>query len=317
MFNFFTSDDFNFVSWLNDNKQHPSFLFHGVDEGTPYYRPFLNIVLYLEYLVGGTNSCIYRLISLAYEMLIVIVLGFLSLELIEQNKQSNWATKVNWPLFSVGLFLLYPLHTEPINWFVSTTEVLSTLVFLASFLSYLLWRRLKRSFLFFLSCLLAACAFLTKEVTVTLPAVLLTYEVIVKLNDTDSRPYKHWSNLVTTILITAPYWMLLVGYLFIRKIMTGHFLGIGTFFFPDCSTMLKCWAQSIKMIIVPISTAVFNHNYFLYLIWLILVGSLASATIYAAIKSRYSALLVAFLGVWFFICLVPMLSCLAISTRST
>src|ERR1700739_1921804 len=84
MFNFFTSDDFNFVSWLNDNKRHPSFLFHGVDEGTPYFRPFLNMILYLEYLIVGTNSCTYRVINLAYETLTVLVLGFLSQELINQ-----------------------------------------------------------------------------------------------------------------------------------------------------------------------------------------------------------------------------------------
>jgi hypothetical protein len=113
IFNFFTSDDFYIISWLHSLQHQPLRLFQGVYEGTPYYRPFTNAFWFCEYLVCNTDSVLYRLISIGIEFLSAIVLGFILTELSTVNK-----TKIansEWPFFAAGLFLLWPLHTEPIN----------------------------------------------------------------------------------------------------------------------------------------------------------------------------------------------------------
>ncbi len=180
MFNFFTSDDFYIISWLDEAKKHPHLLFTDVYAGTPYYRPLLNAFLFIEYLACGTHSCAYRIISLGYEIIAVVVLTFLLAELESVNKvQKRTPSAVLWPLCSVGFFLLYPLHTEPINWFVSTTEVLANLFVLASLLAYVYWRKNGKNVFAVISCIFTGCSFLIKEVTVILPAILVSYELLV------------------------------------------------------------------------------------------------------------------------------------------
>jgi hypothetical protein len=75
LFNFHTSDDFYFITRLHAAKQNPMLLFHGMDDGTPYYRPLLYVLLFCEYLLSGANGCLLRGISLFYELFTVEVLA--------------------------------------------------------------------------------------------------------------------------------------------------------------------------------------------------------------------------------------------------
>ena len=323
MFNFFTSDDFYIIAWLHSVKHNPLLLFQGVYEGTPYYRPLINLVWFAEYLLCGTNSCLFRVIAIVYKLVSAVVLGLVLSELSPVSKgQNKTPTSFAWSIFSAGLFLLYPLHTEPINWFVSTTEVLVNLFILTSFLFYLRWRRQKESLLAVLSCAFAVCAFLTKETAVIIPLILIAYELLPNnpiLSPVASSAINYLNRRLRFFagsIFTTPYWLLLGGYLFMRKQMTGEFLGSWNntvFHFTNNQTMFKAWLQSLKMIVMPLSSAEFNHNYIAYSLWLLTVVSLVALTIRSMWKDHQRLLLGTFTVVWFLISLLPMLKLLWIT----
>jgi len=332
MFNFFCSDDFYIVGWLNGCTKNPSLLFQAVYEGTPYYRPVLNALLFLEYLLCGANGVSFRLVSLAYLLITAIVLWFLLTELSKRlhyaNKVNNDGTETktnyhnkdamdpnsmsNWRLFSVGLFLLYPLHTEPINWFVSTTELLANLFIISSFLFYLSWRRKQNIFYELISYVLAIFAFLTKEIAVILPAVLFVYELFMSFSSVNVKT-KAIDKLFKAVRATLVYWFLLIAYLCLRKLMTGKFIGSWSnvvFHFTNNETMVRAWLDSLKMMLMPLSVVAFNHHHEAYFIWIALIIVLSLFTIDSIWKNRNGALIAAFLVSWFFICLIPMLKLL-------
>ncbi len=238
------------------------------------------------------------------------------------SEQSRWA-KINWCCFSASFFILYPLHTEPINWFVCTTELLANIFILGSFLFFIYWRNRNLGWFQFLSYLLAACALLTKEVAVILPAILFVYDVL--LNGAAlpvQEPQKisgllvFANKLFSAARITAGYWLLLVIYLCLRKLMTGEFLGSWSnpiFYFSDSQMMFKAWFQSIKIILNPISSAAFNHNTPVYLAWTLMLIDLAFLTVANVYKNRQQILLSVFLICWFFLSLAPMAKLLLIT----
>ncbi len=319
MFNFFCSDDFYIVAWLSHCKQNPLLLFQAVYEGTPYYRPVLNFLLFLEHLLCGTNSVLFRLISIGYLLVTAVIFWFILCELGnmgEMDKGQNESRRplTNWCFFSAGFFLLYPLHTEPINWFVCTTELLTGLFIMISFLFYILWQK-KQKFLFALiSFFVAACAFLTKEIAVILPAILFLYEFLVASNIQESRSdlsrlksFAH--NLFSAFKRSLIYWIMLIAYLCLRKIMTGNFLGNwsnAVFHFSDNSVMYKAWLQSLQAIIFPLSSAVFSSRSIIYYFWIILIVSLVISTVVCVLTNPRRIRLLMFLVGWFLLCLVPM-----------
>ena len=316
--------------------------FQTVYEGTPYYRPVLNLLLFLEYLLCGANGVYFRLVSLSYLLITALILWLLvdafanevhdekiSTEMPENSKRA----KINWCLFSVGFFLLFPLHTEPINWFVSTTELLANIFILASFLFFIYWRNKGLFHFKFISYLLAACAFLTKEIAVVLPAILFIYELLVQGEGQSKRIEARRAAIIdqgvqiprltmfarklfNSIKITTGYWFLLIIYLCLRKIMTGNFLGNWSdvvFHFSDNQMMVKAWWQSIKIILSPISSIAFGKNIPLHIAWTLMLVDLAFLTLGSAYKNKKKCFLLLFFISWFFICLAPMAKLLLIT----
>jgi hypothetical protein len=320
LFNFLISDDFYFITQLHAAKQNPWFLLlHKIDEGTPYYRPFLYVLLFCEYLVFGANGKSLRVISLVYELLTAAVLAILLKNLAGKDKSTSYAKgSINWCLFSAGLFLLYPLHTEPINWFICTNDLMANLFLLCSFLFYIYWRKESNIVFEFISCIFAACAFFTKESTAFLPALITAYEIGTNFSadSTQSSQSKWWLKVSTFIVPTLIHWSILIGYLFVRKIMTGNFFfkeSDISFSFHNTQTMCQSWFQSLKIILVPLSLCNFDHGSVFYILWTFLIIGLATLSIQSAFKNRYSAFLMTFMASWFVMCLLPLLKILIIT----
>ncbi len=313
MFNFFCSDDFYIVGWLNQCKQNISMLFQTVYEGTPYYRPVLNLFLFIEYLLCGANGICFRLVSLSYLLITAFILWQLVAKFADgiygdmnsaEVTKTKKRTKTNWCLFAIGFFLLFPLHTEPVDWFVCTTELLANIFILSSFLFFIHWRNKGLLRFQLISYMFAACAFLTKEIAVILPAILFLYDLLTNDKSVNKKILAKPDQvgiamirmpalkvlafkLFTVMQVTAGYWLLLVMYLCLRKIMTGEFLGNWSnvaFHFSDNQMMFGAWWQSIKTILCPISTAAFGHNIPVRIAWILMLIDLTFLTINSAFK---------------------------------
>ncbi|XP_061871977.1 protein O-mannosyl-transferase TMTC3 [Colius striatus] len=176
---------FDDVSAILDNKDlHPSTpltnLFQNDFWGTPMseershksYRPLTVLTFRLNYLFSELNAVSYHFLNLVFHVVVCIV--FLKVcKLFLDNKSSIVASL---------LFAVHPIHTEAVTGVVGRAELLSSIFFLAAFLSYtkskgpdntIVWTPIA------MTVFLVAVATLCKEQGITVVGICCVYEVFI------------------------------------------------------------------------------------------------------------------------------------------
>lgn len=145
------------------------------------YIGFLSFAL--NYRFGGLNVFGYHLVNL----LIHITNGFLVyllVSLLLKTYQNSQNTQASWTaLTSALLFISHPIQTQAITYIVQRFTSLTTLFYLLAVVCYLKWRltssEIKLRHLWYGGTLLSAVfAMKTKEISFTLPFMILLIEVI-------------------------------------------------------------------------------------------------------------------------------------------
>ncbi|NWT51487.1 TMTC3 protein, partial [Erythrocercus mccallii] len=176
---------FDDVSAILDNKDlHPSTplknLFQNDFWGTPMseershksYRPLTVLTFRLNYLFSELNAVSYHFLNLIFHVVVCIV--FLKVcKLFLDNRSSIVASL---------LFAVHPIHTEAVTGVVGRAELLSSIFFLAAFLSYtkskgpdntIVWTPIA------VTVFLVAVATLCKEQGITVVGICCVYEVFI------------------------------------------------------------------------------------------------------------------------------------------
>lgn len=152
----------------------------GQTDNLTSYRPFISLSFFIDYLFWKTNSAGYHLSNLIMFAGTSILTAMLAYELSLPFAQPRW--RVAMALASGLLFALYPLHPEAVAWIVGRVDVQCALFYLASIYCWFLFRRTGRRPLFILSLIALAVALPSKEMSVTLPAVVLVSEFVLPAN---------------------------------------------------------------------------------------------------------------------------------------
>ncbi|MCF7835753.1 MAG: hypothetical protein K9M15_01390 [Candidatus Marinimicrobia bacterium] len=164
---FFWDDNDNVVnntyvkSWEYFGKYFSENLVAGAGLMSNYWRPFLLITYSLDYNFFGLNKYWWHFVDVSLHVLVAF---FLFLILAYLFKRKNFALLISL------VFLAHPLQTEAISMITARADPLFFVFFLASIFLYF-----KRRVV--LSLLLFAFALLSKEIAITLPAVLLLIEI--------------------------------------------------------------------------------------------------------------------------------------------
>ncbi|XP_058045529.1 protein O-mannosyl-transferase TMTC3 isoform X1 [Ahaetulla prasina] len=176
---------FDDVSAILDNKDlHPSTpiknLFLNDFWGTPMseershksYRPFTVFTFRLNYLFSELNAVSYHFLNIIFHAIVCII--FLKVcKLFLDNKSS---------LVASLLFAVHPIHTEAVTGVVGRAELLSSIFFLAAFLSYTRSRGPENTIVWTpiaATVFLVAVATLCKEQGVTVVGICCVYEVFI------------------------------------------------------------------------------------------------------------------------------------------
>ena len=154
-----------------------------------YYRPVIAASYMVDTLVwgeiprwkGGTsedritlewsrlNPTGYHLTNLLFHALNSVLVFALARSLFRRG----------WAGLAAGLvFAVHPMHTESVTWISGRTDVIATTFFLASFWTYLRFRRRARGGWLAASLALFVVGTFTKEMVAVLPPVLLLLEII-------------------------------------------------------------------------------------------------------------------------------------------
>ncbi|NXA36896.1 TMTC3 protein, partial [Eudromia elegans] len=176
---------FDDVSAILDNKDlHPSTplknLFQNDFWGTPMseershksYRPLTVLTFRLNYLFSELNAVSYHFLNLVFHVMVCII--FLKVCKLFLDSRSSVVASL--------LFAVHPIHTEAVTGVVGRAELLSSIFFLAAFLSYtkskgpdntIVWTPIA------VTVFLVAVATLCKEQGITVVGICCVYEVFI------------------------------------------------------------------------------------------------------------------------------------------
>jgi hypothetical protein len=316
LFNFFNGDDFVHLTWLTDAVKNSELIWRNFHSSwldgttTRFYRPLISVFMVGDYLVWGANGLGFHLTNLACHLASSILLFFIVRQVAAEAQPND--SGIAWPFAAAALFAAYPLHPEAVSWITGRVDAIVTVFALASFWSYICWRRDGK--LRHLACAAGTMvlALLSKEMAVTLPPLFVLWEVL--------RPREPGAGLVkgvrNIIQPTILFWLVLVGYFVVRRIALGTFVGgydDSLFFVANPKLFIGGWIHGLRMLLVPINQELLGAHHPLTKIWqaalvISIAGSILAAARYPGLRKPF-----VFLTGWLALSLLPVYKIFAIA----
>jgi hypothetical protein len=198
--NFFVADDFTWLHWAAKavTSDLPKYFIQSQDF---FYRPLDKSFTYFLYMIFSFQPQGYHLVIIFLHMIMSMGVFFFALKL-SRNKLVAALTTF--------LFILHPIHTENIFWFSTFSDDLSSIFIIFMMLAFMAFRE-KKSIIGYILCILFGfLAFVSYEIAVIVPFVLIALDIFIL------KPKKN-TNLYLSYI---PFFLLLVLYFVIR--MTSH-----------------------------------------------------------------------------------------------
>jgi len=279
----------------------------GFTGGEPLQRPVRHLSYMIDYQFTGLNPIGYHISNILFHVLTCLLVFFLARRLIGRERI--------FPAFVAALiFAVHPVHTDAVSYISGRRDILSTLFFILGFILFIKYRTQgKFGFLLF-AYLMYIIACFSKEMAITLPVVFILYDWM-----TEERGGRDWKSffLVPFRILRKYWWQYLLFFItallfayytvFILKVSNQKAYYGGNVFL-NFLTVGKILAYYIYLLILPLKLSItysfpITHHLGDPVAWLaaVLVLALAAASVWAMKKSSW----VGFLGIWFFITLLP------------
>jgi len=207
-FAYFSLDDFNNL-FLIQNLKGGELLRHVLDPGSALFRPLGLAAYWLVFHAADLDPAPYHAVAWSLHTINVALLYIILRDVVKSHAGA-----------AVGamLFACQASFSEIFFSFGTIFELLSTLLFFSALLAYLrlrsrAWQTLNISLLFFF-------AMKAKEMAITLPLVLMTYDVIVTRREHRGVGFRHWG-LRTLVVMSIP---ILLACWFVA--MKGHEISV-------------------------------------------------------------------------------------------
>jgi len=184
-------------------------------------RPFYSLYYMVNYQLWGVNPLGYHLSGILLHVLNSLTVFLIAKQLAPNNP---------WRAGFAGLFFaVLPVHSETVSLiFCFPAEVSPAFLYLAAFLCFMRFRATGLVRYLVLSTLAFAGCLLSKEIAVTLPVMLVSYDLFRKLWGENGVPAggsparkRPWRGLIGSYF---PFAVLLLAYLALRRIAFGSFL---------------------------------------------------------------------------------------------
>lgn len=175
----FVGDDYYFLdfsdSWrkVADSFAGDWFWGQGDFPGARYFRPLQILFTRIELHLWGENPWGFH-----FDLLLIHIANSIFLAILIRLLAGESAVRHPWiPWLAAFAFALHPRHTESLCMINGRTDSLCALFYLISLVSYLGWRDRRRASLRWISLVSFVLALLAKEMAVSLPILLLIYEI--------------------------------------------------------------------------------------------------------------------------------------------
>ena len=301
-FNQFVWDDEDFIVKnpdIGEVSNIPEYFAHPGYGGL--YRPLKNVLAIVTYKIWGLNTFGYHLNGFLLHLFSTILVFYISLRLFK---------KENAAFFAALIFAVHPIHTERVAGMTASFDLLGIAFYLLSFLMYLKFREAGSRKYFYYSLFAFVIALLSSEEAITLPLVVIGYEMVFNHNKIKNAFSK--AAVKETAKKIWAYFAALSFYLITHFAVLGRAARSSEFitgdFYSTMLTMARVIIKYIRMLLFPVnlslndtmpfSTSVFDFRVIASLIIIALVVTYAFRQ---STKNKAAS----FAVFWFFITLVP------------
>jgi hypothetical protein len=260
--NYFLGDDFGLVHHLH-KAPIGHFLAYFVSDWTEgiygftldELRPLLAFTYRLDSnLFGAANAQGYHVTNVILHMLNALLVLAIARSL---APGSMWTG-----LLAGSLFALMPSSAEPIAWISGRVDSLASLFYLGAFLCFVRYRARRRAGWLGGTLVLFVLGLFAKQSLVTLPALLIAYDLVYGPRLKGAR----WKELFSQYRCHLPFFLLLILYLALRQALFGN-------------------ALRENAISPGVIGRFLTERQYAYLMWLVPFAGAASATVKAAIAA--------------------------------
>ena len=238
------------------------------------YRPIRSLLYLVYYQLWGTNPFFYHLHSLLVHLAATVLVFLIVDQLSFPRKRESREEKTGSPIRSgmtafiaALLFGLHPIHTESITYIAASMEMTGVVFMLGAFWLFVRSPRRRNGLAMTLSVFLALLAFFTYEMTITLPILLVLYELILRVPSVipaqaGIQRRKDWIPVFTGMTQRVlPYFVGAAGFFAVRFAL-GVGLGRGEYlaysFFHTQLAMTKMWVKYLSLLVWPVTL---SHNH--------------------------------------------------------
>ncbi len=151
------------------------------------YRPLRTLSYVLDYRLGGMHPWVFHLNNLIYHWIAACLVFFVTLRLVASNAvASSPDTALRTALFAALLWAMHPVQTEAVTYISGRRDILTGLFFFLGLYAFLRFRaqsrqpapRGRQASWLLLAVLAYGLGLLSKEMAVTLPLVMLSYDYV-------------------------------------------------------------------------------------------------------------------------------------------
>jgi hypothetical protein len=209
--NSFAYDDYGVIienSFINNWTRDAGFFFNKsyfLRSGEASYRPVATLTYFVNFLIWKTNPLGYHLSNLFFHIISVTIL-FLLLNKIITNRHTS--------LIAALLFASHPILTEAVNCITFNEDILTTIFFTLSLFLYIKHKELKNPRFLFFSLLSFGLSLLSKEMAITLPLILVIYDLIFKPEKGRNKNNIHTMDIIKTNF-SKYFWYFLLAFIYL------------------------------------------------------------------------------------------------------
>ena len=274
-----------------------------------FYRPLPNITFLIDRSLWGRNASGYHLFNILFHTLSTITVYYIARNLFG-GFYPGAATAL--------LFAVHPIHTEVVTWINGRNNTISGFFYLLTFYYYIRFRRKKTKSALVVSLIAFLCSLLSKEYALTLPLIILLYEISYGENRLKTGAF-----LSRMTMLCLPYFLIIILFLFVRSLALPSLGSVPMYMemLPlRILTVPKIVLRYLRLLLLPYDLTVFHDVQFTNSPWraIFIFQLLALAAIIYGWMQSYRKPVPIFFGMgWFLVTLTPVLNIIPLSNTTT